>query len=541
MGRKDNLQIILLSSKILFYRCIIVAKNFWLKLIKKSLLDNKKRYLYLIIIGLFNFFASVPFSIIAILPLTFGTLFFILDKDIKSVKKQIFDIFYFLLGHFIGIFWWMFVPLTIDLVHYFWLIPFAIIGIPFVISFCFIIFFIIGIFIFNKVFVNGIKNKNICDIAFFIIFLLCWFLGDFVRGHYIFGGFPWMMFGHFVPYSFAIQLLKVINIDFYSILFLSLVLTPYLLFFKRKNKQLQNISLIIVFIWVLNCIIGGFVLLSSKKDKINANIIASQINYPATLEMNEQKAMEIMQKNVGMVSPFSATSKNTLVLMAENTINMPIDSGSRNAIILGKTAPNENSLTLVGGVYINGVRPYNSVYSFNRYGQILSLYKKQKLVPFGEYIPLRRFFPLLVRNITGGWQDFATDGENDMFVLYHSLPYIYPTICYESIFADYIKERIEQSRSLIKKMIKENKDGYKNLKSIEENGEIIVNITNDAWMKWSNATHQHFLMARFLAVRTSLPVVRVSNNGVSAFIDSKGRVYEKTKLNDEDLLLVRNI
>ena len=74
-----------------------------------------------------------------------------------------------------------------------------------------------------------------------------------------------------------------------------------------------------------------------------------------------------------------------------------------------------------------------------------------------------------------------------------------------------------------------------------ERGEIVVNLTNDAWLKWSVAPYQHFLMARFLAVATGLPVVRVSNNGISAFIDHYGRIIAKTSLNQEDLLLIGRI
>ena len=169
------------------------------------------------------------------------------------------------------------------------------------------------------------------------------------------------------------------------------------------------------------------------------------------------------------------------------------------------------------------------------------MYKKQKLVPFGEYIPLRQWLPRLTRSITGDSFDFATDGQNDLFIFYKNLPIIYPIICYESIFPDYVKNNIDISREQLKKDITNDYAARVGVSSLDERKELIVNVTNDVWMGWSVGSYQHFLMNRFLAVATGLPVVRVSNNGFSAFIDSCGRVRAKTKLNQEDLLFVGTI
>ena len=529
-------------------RCFFFCKNKWLKLVDNAMdRDNKygkKRVLWMFLIGFCNFIATPPFNIIFVLPVTFGTLFFILNeeqKTIASFSTRLATIFFFLFGYFVSVFWWLFVPLTTDIARFFWIIPFAILGLPCSMALIFLLFFAVGIKIYDKIFTfQKLKNNetsNIADIVFLIIFLFCWFLGDYVRGHIIFGGFPWMLFGHFVPYSFAFQAVRLFGIDIYSIFFLLLVLAPYFLIFKKNNNLLRNFSLTIIVLWIINCFVGLLIILIHQNSTIKTTIVGSQINHPASLDM-ENNAVQIINENLQNLSWIPKNTRDMILLMPEGSVNAPLNSGDLNTITIGKVIPNDNSILLAGGIYFDGVSPYNVIYSINHAGHIVSMYKKQKLVPFGEYIPFHNLFPILVRNVTGGMLDFITDGENDLYTLYRNLPIIYPIVCYESIFPNLIKKHIRDSRKFISTINNDHvldKRGFEDAKNREE---LIVNLTNDAWMKWSIAPYQHFRMTRFLAVSTGLPVARLSNNGISAFIDKFGRVLYKTTLNKKDVLFV---
>ena len=547
---RGNFFLKLLSlMKILLFRCFISCKWQWKKLINNALSSyGKKHAILMFCIGFCNFIATTPFSIIIILPLTFGSFFYIFEERIvENLKSQLLTIFSFLFGYFTSIFWWFFVPLTTDFIHLFWLTPFAIFGLPFVMACVFIPFFALFILIWKCFFLKKkeVILSNIGEVFLFLGFLLCWFLGEYVRGHYIFGGFPWMLFGHFVPYSFAMQSVKFFGIDVYSITFLALILAVYLLIFKRYNFYIKYISLIIIAYWILNCLIGGAILCLHSNEEFNKkfdiNIIASQANNKATLYIDDNLAKEILNKNIKILSILSKSSRPTLMLMPEGSVNFNIDSGDTLTKYLGRIVPNDNSLLLTSGIDMHGVSPYNVIYAINDGGYILDTYKKQKLVPFGEYIPFRKFFPRLTKTITGVSFDFASDGDNDLFIFYRNLPIIYPIICYESIFPDYVKNNIKLSRKKLSNDLTKEYTKQIGTKTLAERGEIVVNLTNDAWLKWSVAPYQHFLMARFLAVATGLPVVRVSNNGISAFIDHYGRIIAKTSLNHEDLLLIGRI
>jgi apolipoprotein N-acyltransferase len=140
-------------------------------------------------------------------------------------------------------------------------------------------------------------------------------------------------------------------------------------------------------------------------------------------------------------------------------------------------------------------------------GGLVLRYHKIRLVPFGEYVPMQpiltmggRFAAKLVDQVA----DF-TPGTDHVIapVEGHAIG---ATICYEAIFPDVVR-------------------------GFGANGaELLVNITNDAWYGRSSAPHQHLAMAAFRAVENGKYLVRAANTGISAVVDPRGRVLERTPL-----------
>lgn len=67
--------------------------------------------------------------------------------------------------------------------------------------------------------------------------------------------------------------------------------------------------------------------------------------------------------------------------------------------------------------------------------------------------------------------------------------------------------------------------------------QVLLNMTNDAWYGWSSAPYQHLAISVFRVLETRIPLIRAANTGVSAAIDSKGRVVEQLKWFTEGILL----
>jgi len=145
----------------------------------------------------------------------------------------------------------------------------------------------------------------------------------------------------------------------------------------------------------------------------------------------------------------------------------------------------------------------NSAFLVSKEGKILHYYDKIHLVPFGEYLPMKKMLGCLgsVVNEVGEFNpgktftNFTFNKGNFGLV-----------ICYEIIFP-----------SLFRKFIQDKTD-------------FMINITNDAWYGRSSAPYQHFSMAVLRAVENGITIVRVANTGISGIIDPMGRIQIKTPL-----------
>jgi apolipoprotein N-acyltransferase len=142
-------------------------------------------------------------------------------------------------------------------------------------------------------------------------------------------------------------------------------------------------------------------------------------------------------------------------------------------------------------------RIWNSAFALDSNGNILATYDKARLVPYGEYVPLRELFPFIAK-ITPGAMDF-TAGSGPQTLHLPGLPPVSPQICYEVIFPGRVADRADRPQWLL-------------------------SLTNDAWFGTSTGPYQHFVSARFRAVEEGLPLVRSANAGISGFVDAYGRV-----------------
>ncbi|OHC80539.1 MAG: apolipoprotein N-acyltransferase [Rhodospirillales bacterium RIFCSPLOWO2_12_FULL_67_15] len=159
----------------------------------------------------------------------------------------------------------------------------------------------------------------------------------------------------------------------------------------------------------------------------------------------------------------------------------------------------------------NPFRVWNSLHALRPDGAIAATYDKAHLVPFGEYVPLRAWLPGWITKIAYGEVDFSP-GPGPVALPIPGGPPASPLICYEAIF----EGRVVPKRGP--------RPGW------------LLNLTNDAWYGISPGPYQHFAAARLRAVEEGLPLVRVANNGISAIVDSVGRVRAALALGREGVV-----
>jgi len=145
----------------------------------------------------------------------------------------------------------------------------------------------------------------------------------------------------------------------------------------------------------------------------------------------------------------------------------------------------------------------NSAYLIEPDGVVNGHYDKVHLVPYGEYVPFRRFFPFIGKLVEGVGDFRSGSGYHPMTTAKRRLGVL---ICYEAIFPE-------------------------GARIYKKNGsELLINITNDAWFGRTSAPHQHLSMTVFRAVENRLFLIRAANTGISAIIDPTGTILAKTGL-----------
>jgi apolipoprotein N-acyltransferase len=146
-----------------------------------------------------------------------------------------------------------------------------------------------------------------------------------------------------------------------------------------------------------------------------------------------------------------------------------------------------------GGEY----RYYNSLVRLTGAGN--ATFRKRHLVPFGEFIPPGFRWVLAVLHIP--LSDFSRGAEKQAPIVAAGVPFGV-AICYEDIFGEEVIDLLPQSQ-------------------------VIVNVSNDAWFGKSFAAEQHLQASQMRALETGRWVVRSTNTGATAAIDTHGRVVSQ--------------
>jgi len=149
------------------------------------------------------------------------------------------------------------------------------------------------------------------------------------------------------------------------------------------------------------------------------------------------------------------------------------------------------------------------------HGLAAQSYTKRKLVPFGEYVPLRSVFGWLEK-VTPIGGDF-TPGLDAAPLTVRAGTTTVPVgvlICYEDVFPSLARE------------------------SVQAGAEVLAVLTNNGWFGEGGAAYQHAAHSVLRAVEHRRPVLRVGNGGWSGWISEHGHI-RKTLHNDEDSVYFR--
>lgn len=340
--------------------------------------------------------------------------------------------------------------------------------------------------------------------ALFKVFVLpcVWVVLEFIRGH-LFTGFDWGSLGHSQYKNLPlIQIADITGVYGVSwiVMMVNVLISEY--FSSKDNKNILKRSLIASFfttMLLLLCVYGyGALQLKNNRyaqEKIRVALI--QPNIPQEVKWSADAWPLIMNKLTRLTRE-AAVAQPDVILWPETSF--PGFMGEDDELFgeLQTFVREINIPLLFGAILSEDEKYYNAVFLLKGDGTINGIYRKIHLVPFGEFIPLRKIFPFLEGFIP--IDDFFRGREYTVFNLSaEKRSQFSAVVCFEDTVARLVRRFIPQG------------SGW------------LVNITNDAWFMDTKAPFLHWQSALFRAVENRKSLVRSANTGVSGFIDPWGR------------------
>jgi apolipoprotein N-acyltransferase len=322
------------------------------------------------------------------------------------------------------------------------------------------------------------------------------------------GGLPWCLLG----YSQAgvlpvIQLASLTGIHGVSLLvvFVNAAMAYCLAGPGVKKAAVVCAPVLAVVVAVLGF---GFTELSRPDPEASFPVAAVQGNVGQERKWDAEYADAIFSDYLRL-SETAARHGARLIVWPESATPFHFDGTPELAGRMKSFAEASDVYLLFGSDDYDSDEAFNGAKLITPEGEVSLRYHKNILVPFAEYVPLRRLF-FFAENLMEDGSDFSPGRGVQSAPVDEGT--IGAFICYETIFPGLVRRFVQDGAGLL------------------------VNLTNDAWFDRSSAPHQHFGMAVVRAVENRRYLVRAANTGISAVIDPYGRVLKRSGLFEQTVV-----
>lgn len=352
----------------------------------------------------------------------------------------------------------------------------------------------------------GMKSRR--SVFFQVLWIaLAWTVMECLRSEMPVFGFGWNLLAYSQsPYVPLIQFSNVLGS--YGLGFLIVLVNAAILYawFNRKKWKISLSLAAVVLLILAGLWHYGKTTLSKPEDpKEYLRVSVLQGNIPQSVKwelMAKEKILEIYEK----LTQLAALEQPDLIIWPEASFPGYFNRDLQAERISRLAAETQTPFLLGGLHWVSENELYNSAYFLQKDGAAGQRYDKLRLVPFGEYIPLKAVFGWLTPVADAlGISDFSSGSEAVVFRWAREDWPFGVLICFEDVFTDL-------ARGLT-----------------DRDAKFLTVITNDAWFGKTGAPFQHLQASIFRAVENGVAVVRAANTGVSAFISHQGRVLATFK------------
>lgn len=460
-----------------------------------------RRNLLLFLAGALGVLTLPPFFVFILIIPSYATLFW-LASHAPSARRAFADGWFWGWGYFMFGLYWFCVALLTDPEKFAWLIPFALFGLTAVIA----LYCAVACWLFYKLPLRGLSQL--------FAFSVVWLVVEYARGH-LFTGFPWNLAGYSFAFSdTSIQLASLVGA--YGLTWFAVFLGSSVCALLMEGPLRRRAVGFVLGAWGMFAI--GLLWGHARIQAADASPVIRQNDKPVVIRMVQANIQQHHKwdpklqmeglREYARLSHAPGFEKVTHIVWPETAVPYVVEKNGPLTNLLSSVAAPDKIL-ITGALRAQGkdddFRLWNSILVIDPKGDVVSHYDKRRLVPFGEFLPLRGLIPDWLQTPVG-MRDFSR-GEEAGAVDWPGLPpAVSPLICYEAIFPELAADSKKQPS-------------------------LLMNVTNDAWFGGSIGPHQHFHMARMRAVEQGVPLIRVANTGISAFIDAYGRVNNMISLN----------
>lgn len=450
--------------------------------------------------------ALPPFYLLPVLLISFPLLLWLINRS-PTAGQAFRTGYYFGFAFFAFGFSWINHALLLDAASFGWLVPIVFLACGF--------FF--GLFIAFPAWLSWyFAQKPRGALNQYLAFAALWVIFEWLRSFFL-SGFPWNLLGTSLVFSDnLIQAASLGGTYLLSLLVLLATGAPFLWLADRRPGRLVAAAGIPLVIFLSLWLFGAWRIQAHPCQPSETVLRLVQPAIPQTLKWNPAVLEDNLNRHIKMSQQpgFEAVD---FVIWSETAFPYLLEQDVYHRGLLQYAIPPKGRL-ITGAVRYQPLgdkdyHAYNSMFIIEPDGKIVAHYDKSHLVPFGEYIPLRRFLPQWVRPVVSAAGNFQP-GSGPAVIRLPDQPSLGGLICYEVIFPHRIVNPADRPQWL-------------------------VNLTNDGWYGDSAGPWQHLAATRLRAAEEGITIARAAGSGVSALISPLGIVIDQISLHKEGVLDVK--
>lgn len=320
---------------------------------------------------------------------------------------------------------------------------------------------------------------------------------EFLRTH-LFSGFPWLPLAASqwkVPKHWPLAAWG----GFYAVSFLVMLFNAALaVLVKRRGKTVVPSAIVLLGLTALSVWIWRK---TPGTPDVSPRAAVVQGNIDQYKKWDETYVRDILT-TYGALTREAAARRPILVVWPETAVPGWLPNDAPLWRWTGDLARETGTPLLAGAVSRQEGKDYNAAFLFSPSGEALGQYRKQHLVPFGEYVPFHRIF--------GGFTEVLNAlGSFDPGPAPTVLPGPAPLgvgICYEGLFPGLMRQFPRSG------------------------AQVLINMTNDGWYRNTAGPEQHLASTVGRAVENGRWLIRAANTGISAFVSPRGEVVSSGAL-----------